>query len=90
MEYSNFFVTAMGIGTVFFALISLVILTKIMSAIMGKQAAPAPVAVPPVSSAPAAAPVAKDPAMMAAISAALAEELGTDIAALRIHSIKRI
>lgn len=89
MEYSNFFVTAMGIGTVFFALSCLVILTKIMSAVIGKQTAPAPVAVPPAA-APAAAPVAKDPAMMAAISAALAEELGTDITALRIHSIKRI
>lgn len=99
MEYSNLFVTAMGIGTVFFALASLVILTKIMSALIGKQAPVAPVAppasvaaapAPVVAAAPAAAPVQKDPAMMAAISAALAEELGTDVAALRIHSIKRI
>lgn len=88
--YSNLFVCLMGIGTVFFALASLVILTKIMSAIMGKQQPPAPVAVPAAPVAPAATPVQKDPAMMAAISAALAEELGTDIAALRIHSIKRI
>lgn len=87
MEYSNLFVCLMGIGTVFFALSMIVILTKIMSALIGKAPAPAPVVAVPVAPV---APAPKDPAMMAAISAALAEELGTDIAAIRIHSMKRL
>lgn len=50
MEYSSIFVCLMGMGTVFFGLICLIVLTYLMSAVVGrgKKAAPAPVpAAPP-------------------------------------------
>lgn len=63
-------------------------------------AAPAPAAAPvqaaPVQAAPApaaaapAAPAAIQPAMIAAISAALAENLGTNVNGIRITSIKKL
>ena len=45
MEYSSIFVCLMGMGTVFFGLICLIVLTYLMSAVVGrgKKAAPAPV-----------------------------------------------
>ena len=77
-QYSNLFVCLMGMGTVFFGLICLIALTTIMGKIVGGRAVPA--AMP----APAAAPVsaAAEPnrqELVAAVSAAIAEELGTDI-----------
>lgn len=87
MEYSHLFVCLMGIGTVFFGLICLVALSTLMSAVLrsvGKPpAAPAPV---PVSAAPAAGSI--TPELIAAVSAAVAEDLGTDITGIRITSIK--
>ena len=44
MDYSLWFVCLMGMGTVFFGLVCIIILTKLMSAVLGKQ--PAPAAVP--------------------------------------------
>lgn len=86
MDYSSAFVCAMGMGTVFFGLICLIGLTKLMSAVCGKgqkvssaeerQQAPAPEAIRPEA--------------VAAVSAAIAEELGTDITGIRIRSIKRL
>jgi len=94
MEVSNLFVVLMGVGTVFFGLICLILLTMAMSAVtrsMGKdepavKAAPAPV------TAPAAAPgtIPDRPALAAAIAAAIAEDLGTDITGIRIVSMKKI
>lgn len=89
MDYSKVFVCLMGMGTVFFGLICLIALTYIMSAIVRKaeKSKPAPAAVPtPV---PAAAPV-NQAELIAAISAALAEELGTDITGIRILSLKKV
>lgn len=89
MDYSKLFVCLMGMGTVFFGLICLIALTYIMSAIIGKteKALPAPAAAPaPV---PATAPV-NQAELIAAISAALAEELGTDITGIRILSLKKV
>ena len=91
MEYSNLFVCLMGIGTVFIGLICLVFLVMAMSAICRKteKAQPAAAAVP-------AAPVqpqmdnGKKPELMAAIAAAIAEDMGTDISAVRIVSIKKV
>ena len=88
-EYSNLFVCLMGMGTVFFGLICLIVLTTIMGKIVGGRAVPA--AMP----APAAAPVsaAAEPnrqELVAAVSAAIAEELGTDITGIRIVSMKKL
>ena len=86
MEYSNVFVCLMGMGTVFFGLICLIVLTSLMGRICGKKKNT-------VSATPAAAPVAAEPdrqELVAAISAAIAEELGTDISGIRILSMKKL
>ena len=90
-EQNNVFVVLMGIGTVFAGLISLIVICKLMGLFFsgtsnsGKE---------PVKSAPAAPVAAQEipnrQEMVAAISAVLAEELGTDVSAIRIHSIKRV
>ncbi|MEG0779931.1 MAG: OadG family protein [Oscillospiraceae bacterium] len=85
MEYSNAFVCFMGIGIVFFGLICIIVLTKIMSALCGK-AVVAPVA--QTIAPPAAIPNRQE--LVAAVSAAIAESLGTDISAIRILSIKKL
>ena len=91
MDYSNLFVCLMGMGTVFFGLICLIGLTALMGRIVGhSQKTAAPVAAP--AAAPAV-PVAAEPnrqELVAAISAAIAEELGTDITGIRIHSLKKL
>lgn len=87
-EYSSLFVCLMGMGTVFFGLICLIVLTTVMGKIVGGHAAPAaaPAAIP-------AAPAAAEPnrqELVAAVSAAIAEELGTDITGIRIVSMKKL
>lgn len=88
MDYSKVFVCLMGMGTVFFGLVCLIALTYIMSAVVRKteKAAPAKAPVAPI---PAAAPV-NQGELIAAVSAALAEELGTDITGIRIISMKKV
>ena len=86
------FVILMGVGVVFIGLICIILLTTAMSAVcrsMGdKTPAPAP--------APAAAPAAQTEAipnrqaMIAAIAVAVAEEMGTDPAGIRILSVKKL
>ena len=86
---SNGFVVLMGIGTVFFGLICIIVLSYVMSAICrvnGKQ---------PVTAGAAAAPAQIDSipnrqAMIAAVSAAIAEDLGTDLTGIRILSVKKL
>ena len=85
MDYSILFVCLMGIGTVFVGLVCLIVLTMLMGrALKGSpKPAPAPVAAP-------AAPETNREELVAAISAALAEELGTDITGIRILSMKKV
>ncbi len=93
-EIATWFVVVMGMGIVFIGLICLIVLIWIMGKIMksiGSKAAPQEA--PQRAAAPA--PVAQEAIpnrgeLVAAISAALAEELGTDVKAIRIHSIKRV
>ena len=90
MEYSNLFVCLMGMGTVFVGLTCLVFLVNAMGAVLRKTqksepaAASAPVAVQPQMD------NAKKGELMAAIAAAIAEDMGTDISAVRIVSIKKV
>ena len=86
MEVSNLFVCLMGMGVTFFGLTCLIGLTVLL----GKLARSAPQA--PQAASPAAPPAPAIPnrqEMIAAVSAALAEELGTDVAAIRIVSFKK-
>ena len=88
MDYSNLFVCLMGIGTVFFGLICIILLVTLMSFVCRKTEQKTTLA--PVS-APAGVPKAGiGPELIAAVSAAIAEEMGTDISAIGIISMKQI
>ena len=89
MDYSNLFVCLMGLCTVFIGLICIIALVTVMSAVVRKteKKGVAPAALP-TSPAPAAAQV--TPELVAAVSAAIAEELGRDVSAIRIVSMKKI
>ena len=86
MDYSVAFVCLMGMGTVFFGLICIVALCYLMSAVCRgterKKPAPAAPAVPAGTS--------DRGELVAAISAALAEELGTDITGIRLLSMQQL
>lgn len=89
-----------GVSVVFLGLVCIVILCKIMSILVGMSEKTAPVAAPeggkPVNVGTPAAParVSPDPGprgeVVAAIAAVLAEELGEDVSAIRILSLKKI
>lgn len=87
MEPSSLFVCLMGLGTVFFGLICLIVLTMVMGRIVGGRASMASAA--PTAPAPAAAEPNRQE-LVAAVSAAIAEELGTDITGIRIVSMKKL
>ena len=89
MEPSSLFVCLMGMGTVFFGLICLIVLTMIMGKLVGGRAAPAVSAPVPAAAAPAA-PEGNRQEIAAAVSAAIAEELGTSITGIRIVSMKKL
>jgi len=94
-EIPTWFVCAMGMGIVFIGLICLIVLIKILGKVSvlaaGKETAPAPaVTAPAPVAAPAADVIPNRGELVAAVSAALAEELGTDVTAIRIVSIKRV
>lgn len=92
-EISNTFVVVMGVSVVFIGLVCIVILCKILSAVCSIIAKPSkdkPVATtaPAVTAAPQ--KIENRQEIIAAVSAAVAEELGTDISAIRILSFKKI
>lgn len=86
------FVCLMGMGTVFVGLICIIIVCKIVSGIIRlsekapaketAEATPAPAAV--------STEIPDRQRLIAAVSAAIAEELGTDVSALRIISFKKL
>ena len=91
MEFSNFFVCAMCMGVTFVGLICLIGLIYLQSMIFGEKPKPAPVAVPASASISAQSEViANRGELVAAISAALAEDMGVDVTAIRILSMKKI
>lgn len=90
---SNLFVVGMGVGTVFLGLVCIVLLCIIMSAICRAfERKPNAPAVAPASgqAAKPIKPIENRQEIIAAVSAAVAEELGTDISAIRIHSFKKL
>ena len=91
--YSPLFVTLMGIGTVFFGLVCIIVLTTIMGAVLKSNAKPAPApAVAPKAAAPAAPAVntAKEQEILAAVIAAVTEDLGPSASRMQITSINKI
>ena len=96
-DIATWFVVVMGLGIVFVGLICLIVLISVMGAIMKRVNArqEAQLAAQRAAMPRAAAPAAADAIpnrgeLVAAISVALAEELGKDVKAIRIHSIKRV
>ena len=85
-EIPNWFAVCMGIGTVFIGLICIIIICKIMSALCGNKNAPAAEVKPAAVSAP----IENRQEILAAVCAAAAEEMGTDISALRVVSFKKL
>ncbi len=90
----NSFVVVLGIGTVFFGLICLVLLCKIIGlfcdASAKKQENNTAVSNTPAPAVNASQPIENRQEIIAAVSAVIAEELGTNIEALRIISFKKI
>ncbi|MCD7785439.1 MAG: OadG family protein [Oscillospiraceae bacterium] len=90
-------VVGLGIGTVFFGLICLIAICYLLGFIMTRVSKgkadkePATVnAAPAVNSAPASEPIVNRQELIAAVSAVIAEELGQDVEAIRIKSIKKL
>ena len=85
-------VVIIGVGTVFAGLVCIVLLCKIIGLFCGK----AKTSEKTVTAAPApqvqqtAQPIENRQQIIAAVSAAVAEELGTDVSAIRILSFKKI
>lgn len=90
MDYSNLFVCLMGICTVFIGLICIIVLVSAMSAVVRATDKALAQPAPAVTAVPAAPGDQVSPAMVAAVSAAIAEEMGTDISAIRIISFKKV
>ena len=97
LEISNGLVIGMGLGVVFFGLICIIFLIwalgKIINLLVKDKPGEAPVKAAPVAAAPAPAAsgqIPNRPEFVAAVSAAIAEELGTDINKIQIISIKKI
>ncbi len=88
---SNAFIVGLGFGVVFVGLVCIILLCKIVSAfcIMAnkKEQPSAPVTATAESNS--AQPIQNRQEIIAAVSACLAEELGTDISAIRILSFKK-
>ena len=85
----TWFVVSIGIGIVFISLVCIVVLCSITGLFFKGKKEKGPALVTP---APKAATTVTENRgeIVAAISAVLAEELGTDVSALRIHSLKRL
>ncbi len=88
-------VVGLGLGMVFFGLICIIALCYVLGAIIRafESRKPASAAVKTAEQLPSSAPaesIAKNGAIIAAISAAIAEDMGTDVSAIRIKSIKKL
>lgn len=86
------FVCLMGIGTVFVGLICIIIVCKIVSGIIraGEKSPDNKTAETAPANNTASDEIPNKQCLIAAVSAVIAEELGTDVSALRIKSFKKI
>ncbi|MBE6727101.1 MAG: hypothetical protein E7562_00465 [Ruminococcaceae bacterium] len=93
MGSSDWFAVAMGIGTVFVGLICIIIICKLTSFFcnLGNDKKSEVVAEPAVkSNAVVSAPIENRQEILAAVTAVCAEEMGTDVSALRVISFKKL
>ncbi len=88
MEVSNLFVCVMGMGVTFIGLICLIFLTTLMGAVMRRKQKSEPEKAP--AGAPPAEAIPNRGELIAAVSAVLAEELGTEVSAIRILSFQKV
>lgn len=82
-DIPSWFVVCMGLGTVFVGLICIIIICKIMSVFCKERKTANSVNEMP-------AVIENRQEIIAAVSAALAEDLGTDVSAIRVLSFKKI
>jgi sodium pump decarboxylase gamma subunit len=88
-DISGVFVLVMGLGTVFVGLICIIIICKIMSALVRLFQKDSPKESPKAAGrAPERIPNRQE--LIAAVSAAIAEDLGTSVSNIRIHSFKKL
>lgn len=85
-EYSDLFVVLLGLGTVFAGLLCIILLITVMSWLCSRTAPRAAAPAPAVNGDSGGV----TPAMIAAVSAAIAEDMGTDVSAIRIVSMKKV
>ena len=91
MSLSNTFVVLMGLGIVFFGLICIVFLCQITSFICKSMIKETPnVVAPRPSNTNTNEVIPNRQEFVAAVSAAIAEELGTDVSGIKICSIKKL
>ena len=86
----NWFVCVIGMGIVFLGLLGLVLICQLLGtacAAMAKKQPSAPVAAAPAA---ASAEIPNKQEFIAAVSVAIAEEMGEDVSAIRITSVRRI
>lgn len=86
-------VIGMGLGTVFVGLICIILICYLMGAIINVFGKNKPAEAPKTAPAPAPAapaPIENKGELIAVISAAIAEELGEDVEAIRIKSIRKV
>lgn len=90
MTADNWLVVGLGVGTVFVGLICIIFICSIMSVIIRKCAKPEAKTAPaaPVVTGTQVIPNRRE--FIAAVSAAIAEDMGTDIEAIRIVSVKKL
>lgn len=86
---ANWFVVCMGIGTVFVGLICIIIICKIMGLFFRGKTEKEADAVPKATAA-APAVIENRQELIAAVTAAVAEEMGKDVSALRVVSFKKL
>ena len=97
MEYPIWFVCVLGVGVVFVGLVCIVLLCKLVSICCKiaenttkdeaqKETVATSTSVSPV----AVKPIENRAKIIAAVSAVIAEELGTEVSAIRVVSFKRI
>ena len=90
---NNFTVMGFGLALVFVGLISIIIICAIMGAVCKNVIKDKPktsVESAPVTASKKPAQIADKGKFVAAVSAAIAEDLGTDVSGIRIHSIKQL
>lgn len=87
----NGLVVALGISIVFIGLVAIILICMLTSAILAPKKSDNTAKVVPVAPAASNSRVIENrQEIIAAVSAAVAEELGTDVSAIRIHSFKKL